>query len=119
MDSVSNRLFPCPVCGQGLEVRETKKKKPYVVCDPCGVQTFVRNETGIRRFERLVSEAGQRDIWKRLEDLQKRYRKTCPECGKPFWVEPKLVATSWVNGRFEGYRCPEADCEGIAREEVS
>ena len=66
--------FPCPLCGQGLDVRQTKKKKPYVICDSCGVQLFVRSKAGMRSFEQLVSDAEQRNIWKRLDDLQARYQ---------------------------------------------
>src|SRR5207247_7181327 len=94
LESATRRLFPCPVCGQGLETRETKKDKPYVVCDPCGMQLFVRNETGISRFERLVNSAEQRDIWKRLEELQQRYHKKCPKCGKEFWITPEIGRAS-------------------------
>ena len=107
-------LFPCPLCGQGLDVRETKKKKPYVVCDPCGLQLFVRNETGMGRLEQLVSDAEQRDIWARLEELQQQYQKKCPECGHKFWITPDRIKTSWVDGRFVGYRCPERGCQGVA-----
>ncbi len=114
LESATRRLFPCPVCGQGLEIRETKKDKPYVVCDPCGMQLFVRNETGISRFERLVNSAEQRDIWKRLEDLQQRYHKKCSKCGKEFWITPEQIKTSWMDGSFVGYRCPEKGCDGMA-----
>ena len=31
------RMFPCPVCADPREVKLTKKDKPYVVCDPCGI----------------------------------------------------------------------------------
>jgi len=34
--------FPCPVCARPLQVKLTKKEKPYVTCDPCGVQVFIR-----------------------------------------------------------------------------
>jgi transcription elongation factor Elf1 len=105
--------FPCPLCGKGLDVRQTKKKKPYVICDPCGVQLFVRSKAGMQVFERLVSDAGQSNIWKRLDDLQKRYRGKCPECGKEFWIVPDQIKTSWLDGTFEGYRCPERDCDGV------
>jgi len=106
-------LFPCPLCGQGLDVRETKKDKPYIVCDPCGIQLFVRNSVGIARFRSLVASAEQRDIWQRLDDLQKRYRRKCPECGKEFWTAPDQIKTSWVDGRLTGYRCPEKGCSGV------
>jgi ssDNA-binding Zn-finger/Zn-ribbon topoisomerase 1 len=104
--------FPCPLCGKGLDVRQTKKKKPYVICDPCGVQLFV-SKAGMHVFEQLVSEAGQRNIWKRLDDLQSRYRRKCPKCGKEFWIVPNQIKTSWMDGSFEGYRCPERGCDGV------
>ncbi len=105
--------FPCPLCGQGLDVRQTKKQKPYVICDPCGVQLFVRCKAGMHSFEQLVSDAEQRNIWKRLDELQARYRRKCPECGKEFWIVPDQLKTSWVDGTFEGYRCPERGCTGV------
>lgn len=111
------RLFPCPVCGEGLEVRESKKGKPYVVCNGCGVQMFVRTEPGIRRFEKLVAEAEARNIWARLNDLEQSYRKQCPKCGKRFWASTKLIKTSWFSGGFVGYKCPEDDCDGVAKPE--
>ncbi len=112
--SVGPTRFPCPLCGQGLDVRQTKKKKPYVICDPCGVQLFVRSKAGMHIFEQLVSEADQGNIWKRLDDLQGRYRLKCPECNKAFWIVPDQLKTSWVDGKFEGYRCPERGCSGVA-----
>ncbi|PYV68647.1 MAG: hypothetical protein DMG97_24140 [Acidobacteria bacterium] len=114
LESATRGLFPCPVCGQGLEIRETKKDKPYLVCDPCGMQLFVRNETGISRLERLVCSAEQRDIWKRLEELQRRYQRKCPKCGEEFWITPDRIKTSWMDGSFVGYRCPEKGCDGVA-----
>jgi len=106
-------LFPCPLCGKPLDVRATKKKKPYVICDPCGVQLFIRSKAGMRSFEQLVSDAEQRNVWKRLEDLQTRYQRKCSECGKSFWIVPDQIKTSWVDGSFEGYRCPERGCKGF------
>lgn len=110
----AKQLFPCPVCGVGLEVRETKKDKPYVVCDPCGMQLFVRNQTGIGRFNQLIADAAQRNIWARLEELQQRYQKKCPECGQRFWINPEQLKTNWMDGSFEGYLCPANGCKGVA-----
>ena len=83
-----NKLFPCPVCTEGLEVRRSKKDKPYVICQRCGVQMFVRNRPGIQAFYRLVEQAEERDLWSRLSELQRCYRKRCPECGVIFWAAP-------------------------------
>lgn len=111
------RLFPCPICGEGLEVRESKRRKPYVVCNACCVQMFVRCEPGIRRFETLVSDAEARNIWERLSDLERQYRKKCPKCGKSFWASEELIRTSLFDGSFIGYRCPEEDCDGVKPED--
>jgi predicted RNA-binding Zn-ribbon protein involved in translation (DUF1610 family) len=111
------RLFPCCVCGEAREVRMTKKGKPYMICDPCGVQMFVRVETGIRRFEQLVADADENNIWKRLAELQQRYQFQCPKCRKKFWLTPELIKTSWASGKLEGYRCPDPGCGGIAKPE--
>ena len=113
----NKRLFPCPICGKGLEVRESKKSKPYVVCDGCGVQLFVRNNTGIRTFEKLITDAASRNIWARLAELEQHYKKKCPNCGKEFWVKEELMVTSWFDGKFSGYRCPEPECQGIVEPE--
>src|SRR5882672_2687488 len=111
------RLFPCCVCGEGREVRTTKKGKPYMICDPCGVQMFVRVETGIRRFELLVADADANHVWQRLAELQQRYQPQCPRCSKRFWLTPELFKTSWVDGKLEGYRCPDPKCGGIVKPE--
>ncbi len=111
------RLFPCPLCGEGLDVRESKKGKPYVVCQGCGLQLFIRTEPGIRRFEELTASAEARNIWGRLADLEEGYKKKCLKCGKKFWVTEESIQTSWFSGEFIGYRCPEAECDGIAKPE--
>ena len=76
---------------------------------------FVRVETGIRRFEQLIKDADQNNIWKRLSDLQRRYEFECPKCGKQFWLTPELIKTSWVAGTLKGYRCPDSECGGIVK----
>ncbi len=46
--------FPCPVCGTGLEIRLSRKEKPYCVCDSCGIQVFFRGKTGIHRLREIL-----------------------------------------------------------------
>jgi transcription elongation factor Elf1 len=115
----NKRLFPCCVCGEPREVRTTKKGKPYLICDACGVQMFVRVEAGIRLFEQLLVDAERNHIWKRLGELQQRYQFVCPRCGKKFWLTPELIKTSWINGKLEGYRCPDPDCDGVAKPQAA
>lgn len=46
--------IPCFLCGQKLEKRIDKRGKPYFVCDPCGIQLFIRRRAGIERLENLI-----------------------------------------------------------------
>ncbi len=68
-----SRMFPCPVCTSPLEVKTTKKDKPYIICDPCGVQLFVRGPSGIDAFSRLIERANKDDLWSRLVEMERRY----------------------------------------------
>ncbi len=47
--------FPCPICGMQRNIRDSKREKPYVVCDDCGVQLFVRKAEGIKKFKELAA----------------------------------------------------------------
>ena len=50
--------FPCPICRGLLPVRTARTGKPYLRCDPCGMQLFVRGSAGIRTFSALVARSG-------------------------------------------------------------
>ena len=54
-DSALPRTFPCPLCGSRLDVRESRAKKPYCVCNGCGVQVFIRGKTGIARLSEFLA----------------------------------------------------------------
>lgn len=101
------RVFPCPVCAEKREVRITKKKKPYLTCDPCGIQVFIRGPAGIAAFNRLVDRGEGSGLWTRLEEMERRYRLKCAKCGTRFWAEPEQIQTSFFNGSFQGLACPE------------
>jgi transcription elongation factor Elf1 len=60
----SKQMFPCPVCAGAREVPITKKNKPYITCDPCGVQLFVRGSGGIDAFNRLACGPLQRNSFR-------------------------------------------------------
>lgn len=105
------RRFPCPVCSALREVRLTKKDKPYVVCDPCGIQLFIRGPAGIDGFNRLVDRASREDLWARLSEMERRYHLGCPKCGSRFWIEPELLKTSIFDGSVKGFRCPQKNCD--------
>lgn len=53
-DLFSDFEFPCPLCGTGLQIRLSRKEKPYCVCNSCGVQIFIRGKTGIKRLQDIL-----------------------------------------------------------------
>ena len=64
----------CFLCNDFLEQRVSDKGKPYFVCDPCGVQIFVRKKTGIERLQNIVSQDqshGGDKIAKQPDDVEK------------------------------------------------
>ncbi len=105
--------FPCPVCFCVREVRLTRKNKPYITCDPCGIQLFVRGPAGIAEFRRLVEQGEREGLTVRIQEIESRFRLACPECGNKFWAEPKLAKTSTFDGSLKGFRCPEKRCGAI------
>lgn len=111
-------MFPCPVCTDPREVRLTKKRKPYITCDPCGIQLFIRGPAGIAAFERLLDGASREDLWTRLKEMERRYHLKCRNCGCRFWIEPGLAKTSIFDGRLQGFSCPDKKCSAtVAWEE--
>jgi len=49
-ESLSGKLFPCPVCGIALDIRNSRKQEPCCVCNSCRIQLFFRGKTGIGRL---------------------------------------------------------------------
>ena len=56
------QFIPCLLCGRTLEKRTSKTGKPYFVCDPCGIQLFVRRKAGIERLAALMRAAEKNAI---------------------------------------------------------
>jgi hypothetical protein len=104
------KVFPCPVCTELREVRLTKKSKPYLTCDPCGIQMFVRGPAGISGFNRLIHNGNNQDLWTTLKEMKPRYRLKCPKCSCRFWIRQELAKTSLFDGTLQGFRCPEKKC---------
>lgn len=47
-------VLPCLLCGKDLDQRTDKHRKPYFVCNPCGMQMFIRREQGAENLHRLI-----------------------------------------------------------------
>ncbi len=46
--------LPCFLCGKTLRIKISKSDKPYFICNPCGLQAFVRYGPGVRRLKQLL-----------------------------------------------------------------
>jgi DNA-directed RNA polymerase subunit RPC12/RpoP len=47
--------FPCCLCSASLEIKRTKKNKPYCMCLECGIQIFFRGKTSISRLKTVLN----------------------------------------------------------------
>jgi hypothetical protein len=54
--------IPCFLCSQELRQRKDKNEKPYFICDPCGLQIFVRGRQGIEHLAQLIATLRERDF---------------------------------------------------------
>jgi hypothetical protein len=52
---LETKEFPCPLCGAGLPIHFSKRRKPYFTCNLCGVQIFVRGKAGIARLNEMAN----------------------------------------------------------------
>jgi len=52
----------CFLCSQELMQRKDKHGKPYFVCDPCGVQMFIRGRQGIKNLGQLLVTLREHDF---------------------------------------------------------
>jgi hypothetical protein len=67
------QFLPCFLCGAKLEKRTDKNHKPYFVCNPCGIQLFIRREHGIGLLDKLLraSDKNELPFKQRAEELAK------------------------------------------------
>jgi hypothetical protein len=72
MDIFSTQFLPCLLCGDKLQKRIDKHNKPYFVCDPCGIQLFVRRQQGITRLNEFM-RASQRNAIPSREAAERIY----------------------------------------------
>lgn len=81
LGALTDKEFPCPLCGAGLPILPSKRKKPYFTCNDCGVQVFVRGKMGISKLKQMARAgiliSGKKDspmrgivLYNRLEQLK-------------------------------------------------
>jgi len=86
------QYFPCPICFEMLEVKYTTKSKPYLTCNNCFVQLFVRGKEGITKFMNLIPNYNYKvksqkliEIIDYIEELNKKLSEI--EAKKPIFGE--------------------------------
>jgi hypothetical protein len=67
------QFLPCLLCTAKLERRIDKNRKPYFVCNPCGIQLFIRRQHGIRLLEKLLRDVAKNELpfRQRAEEVHK------------------------------------------------
>ena len=60
-EPVAMSTLPCWICGKTVDLRIDKNGKFYTVCNPCGAQSFVRREAGMKRLTRLMKHLKRMD----------------------------------------------------------
>ncbi len=96
----------CFLCQRHLEVRTSKKDKPYLVCNDCGIQVFVRFEKGMKRLEKLLkSKVSFSDTFVLCRDC----RVAVERCSKK--ISERLFGKA-------GIYCPECDELLLEKSEV-
>lgn len=66
--------FPCVLCASPLPVRRDKHGKPYFVCDPCGMQLFIRRAAGQERLEAAIQGMAGTPKWQQRSPSLLRVR---------------------------------------------
>jgi DNA repair exonuclease SbcCD ATPase subunit len=68
--------------------------------------------------ELLKSHNAILGLERRVSELEKLILRTCPECGEEFRIGENLIKTSWFDGSFRAFRCPNQGCQGVVPPEV-
>jgi predicted RNA-binding Zn-ribbon protein involved in translation (DUF1610 family) len=101
LTEILGKEFPCPLCGAGLPIRFSKRRKPYCTCNDCGIQLFVRGRVGITRLYKLVRQgilissegesAGHAaTLLNRLEQLEIQKRKLAFKSALSLFTDPDV-----------------------------
>lgn len=87
----------CFLCGHFLPIKLTKKDKPVLICNSCGLQAFIRYPKGIERLDVLAR--GQASL---LADFV-----VCHGCDVAVRRTPEKIQRPLIGQA--GIYCPECD----------
>jgi chaperonin cofactor prefoldin len=108
--------LPCFLCGKQLNQRTDKNNKPYFICNPCGMQVFIRRELGIQKLADLIRNLKEGElplrthtqvlyevqaILSEMDDLKAEIKRLDGEIGFFFIDQDKLRARKLLEARIE------------------
>src|ERR1700694_5812863 len=109
-------VLPCFLCGKQLDQRTDKNNKPYFICNPCGMQVFIRRELGIQKLADLIRNLKEGElplkthtqvlyevqaILSEIDGLKAEIKRLNFEIGF-FWIDQdKLRARKLLEARIE------------------
>jgi chaperonin cofactor prefoldin len=109
-------VLPCFLCGKQLDQRTDKNNKPYFICNPCGMQVFIRRELGIQKLEELIRNLKEGElplkthtqvlyevqaILSEMDDLKAEIKRLDGEIGFFFIDQDKLRVRKLLEARIE------------------
>lgn len=109
-------VLPCFLCGKQLDQRTDKNNKPYFICNPCGMQVFIRRGLGIQKLEELIRNLKEGEIPLRkhaqvlyevqailceMDDLKAEIKRLDLEIGFFFVDQDKVRARKLLEARIE------------------
>jgi hypothetical protein len=55
MNNLTGKTITCFLCGTVKDIKNSKKGKPYFICEPCGLQVFIRREKGVELLREFLA----------------------------------------------------------------
>lgn len=110
--------IPCILCAEKLDKRTDRNGKPYFVCNPCGIQLFVRRPHGIALLEKLIRNCEKNEIPYRqraesifkvqsvltaINETKKQIERLKPQIGLLFRDQDKLRACNLLETKLENH----------------
>ena len=99
--------IPCPTCRRELEHKQSRKDKPYFICQHCGVQIFFRLPEGIERLENGLANTLTGDDFVMCRRCQVAVRRSREKVVKPMFDEPGIYCPQCNKRLLRPEDCPD------------
>lgn len=71
------------------------------------------------RNQTAIAVSQNKKLHEQISELEKLAHRVCPDCKQKFSIQDALIKTSWLNGSFIGFKCPNAKCKGIVLPQIA